>query len=187
MKTIGKKIESDRSDAEADSSAVVLGSLSDAVSQEADEARKSARRSHKKEGQAEPEERLSLPKGALVVMRKSGGLSFGSRTVTVRTDGRIVRSIEAGLEHGAAGRRAASRKQPGRLTRQQLSQLRITLARSGLDQLSQRVGQAAQNPDAYAYEIVARVGRQVRSVEVFDGGIPEPMRPLIRELNSYLG
>ncbi|BCX04883.1 MAG: hypothetical protein KatS3mg053_2821 [Candidatus Roseilinea sp.] len=179
MKTIGKKIESQQP-------GVVLGSLTDEAKETT--AQKPARPSRRKQvTPAEPEERLSLPRGALVVMRKSGGLSFSSRTVTVRTDGRIVRSVEAGPESDAAGRQAASRKQPARLTKQQLSQLRITLAQSGLGQASERVGRGAQPPDAYAYEIVGRVGRKVQSAEVFDGSIPEAMQPLIRELNSYLG
>lgn len=178
MKTIGKKIESDRP-------GIVLGSLADEEEAAPREATHPSRR--KQAAPAEPEARLSLPKGALVVMRKSGGLSFSSRTVTVRTDGRIVRSVEAGLESDAASRRAASRKQPARLTKQQLSQLRITLAQSGLGQASERIGRGAQPPDAYAYEIVGRVGRKVQSAEVFDGSIPEAMQPLIRELNSYLG
>lgn len=178
MKTIGKKIESDRP-------GIVLGSLVDEEEAAPQEATHPSRR--KRAAPAESEEQLSLPKGALVVMRKSGGLSFSSRTVTVRTDGRIVRSVEAGLESDAAGRRAASRKQPARLTKQQLSQLRITLAQSGLGQASERIGRGAQPPDAYAYEIVGRVGRKVQSAEVFDGSIPEAMQPLIRELNSYLG
>ncbi len=180
MKTIGKKIESDQP-------GIVLGSLADEAEKPApQEARRPGH--HKQAAPAESEVKLSLPKGALVVMRKSGGLSFSSRTVTVRTDGRIVRSVEAGPESNAAGRRATSRKQqPARLTKQQLSQLRIILAQSGLDQESARIGRGAQPPDAYAYEIVGRVGRKVQSVEVFDGSIPEAMQVLIRELNGYLG
>lgn len=171
MKTIGKKIEPDLPSA-------VLSSLADEEEAAPQETKRPSRR--KQAAPAEPEARLSLPKGALVVMRKSGGLSFSSRTVTVRTDGRIVRLVEA-------SQRATSPKQPARLTKQQLSQLRITLAQSGLGQASERIGRGAQPPDAYAYEIVGRVGRKVQSAEVFDGSIPEAMQPLIRELNSYLG
>lgn len=179
MKTIGKKIKSDQP-------GTVLGSLADEADKPASQEVKPPNR-RKQAVPAESEARMSLPKGALVVMHKSGGLSFSSRTVIVRNDGRIVRSVKAGPERDAAGRRVASRKQPARLTKQQLSQLRITLAQSGLGQASERVGRAAQPPDTYAYEIVGRVGRKVQSAEVFDGSIPEAMRPLIRELNSYLG
>lgn len=169
MKTIGQKIESERSDVAPGAPAEQAGWL--------------ASPSHRKPATVS-EGGLSLPKSALVVMRKSGGARFSARTVTVRRDGRIVRSIEAGAAGDADDRQRASRKRPVRLTKPQLSQLRILLAQSRLGQASAR---GAQPPDGYAYEIVGRVGRSAQSAEVFDGNIPAAMQPLIRMLNGCLG
>jgi hypothetical protein len=43
-----------------------------------------------------------------------------------------------------------------------------------------------QSPDAYAYEIAARIAGSTYSVEVFDGSIPEQLSPLIQLLTSYM-
>jgi hypothetical protein len=191
MNTIGKKIEPDPATTQADSPDAVLGSLRDDEAKAGGEGEKKTSRApagtHRKaDAPAKPDEPLRLPKGALVAMRKSGGLRFSSRLLIVLRDGRIVRSVEAGAVDAEDDRQSKARRRSSRLTREQLSQLRITLARSGLDQARQS-GRAAQNPDAYAYEIVARVGRKVQSVELLDGSIPEALQPLVRELNGYLG
>jgi len=44
-----------------------------------------------------------------------------------------------------------------------------------------------QNPDAFAYEIVARLARRVYAVEAFQGSIPAPLAPLIQQLNRLAG
>lgn len=192
MNTIGKKIEPDPATTQADSPDAVLGSLRDDEAKASGEGEKKetsrvpAGTHRKADAPAKPDEPLRLPKGALVAMRKSGGLRFSSRLLIVLRDGRIVRSVEAGAVDAEDDRQSKARRRPSRLTGEQLSQLRITLARSGLDRVRQS-GRAAQNPDAYAYEIVARVGRKVQSVELFDGSIPEELQPLVRELNGYLG
>jgi hypothetical protein len=191
MNTIGKKIEPDPATTQAGSPDAVLGSLRDDEAKDGGEVEKKTSRAktgtHRKAGApAKPDEPLRLPKGAFVAMRKSGGLRFSSRLLIVLRDGRIVRLVEAGAVDAEGDRRSRARRRPSRLTREQISQLRITLARSGLDQVRQS-GRAAQNPDAYAYEIVARVGRKVQSVELLDGSIPEALQPLVRGLNGYLG
>jgi len=192
MNTIGKKIEPDPATTRTDSPDAVLGSLRDDEAKASDEgenketSRVPAGTHHKAGAPAKPDEPLRLPKGAFVAMRKSGGLRFSSRLLIVLRDGRIVRSVEAGAVDAEGDRRSKARRRPSRLTREQISQLRITLARSDLDRVRQS-GRAAQNPDAYAYEIVARVGRKVQSVELLDGSIPEALQPLVRGLNGYLG
>lgn len=189
MKTIGKPLDEQPSgtpDPDA-----VLGSLSDAAERQTETPPPPAARTSRRKArygdraaadqpQAASEAPLTLPKGALVVMRKSGGLHFISRQVVVRTDGRIVRT------HDAATPTHKEAKRSNRLSRDELARLRLMLAKSNLAQVAGRVGKATQNPDAYAYEIVARVGRKVQAAEVFDGSIPPELEPLIRRLNSYL-
>ncbi len=118
---------------------------------------------------------LTLPKGALVAMRKSGGLRFTSRTVVVHRDGRVS---------AQGGTRSRNLKPPARLSKTQLSSLKHTVAKSMNAATPKSLGR--QNPDAYAYEIVARVGRRVVTTEVFDGSIPASMAGLIKTLSGHL-
>jgi hypothetical protein len=117
-----------------------------------------------------------LPKGAIVIMRRSGGLRFTSEEVAVHRDGRVTTSRSA--------RAAGAKDKPQKLTPKQLSALRVTLTKSRLDQAERKI--AKQPPDGYAYEIVARVGRKVQTAEVFTGSIPDSLQPLVKELSGYL-
>jgi hypothetical protein len=127
---------------------------------------------------------LRLPRGAFIIMRKSGGLRFTSTEVVVFRDGRVTR---ASTDKTAGGKLAST---PGlKLTAKQVSHLRATIGESDLPGAAKAAKAAAgrnaarPSPDAYAYEIVARVGRRVHSVEVLDGRLPESIKPLIEALN----
>lgn len=123
------------------------------------------------------DEELALPEGAWIAMRKSGGLLFSSREVVVYRDGRVTSTAIGGGRPARAG-------SPRRLTEGQLAALRRTVGQIDFDRLPAHSGR--QGPDAYAYEIVARTGRASRALEVFDGSIPQPLAPLIQQLNQLL-
>jgi hypothetical protein len=177
MKTIGKKIAP--ADAPQPDADTALGSLTDA-SAPAVEPAEPVKTSRKKAVAAE-DAPLTLPKGALVVMRRSGGFRFTSSQVTVQRDGRIARTTT-----DVTARDVKGKAKGPKLTAKQVSDLRVTLAKSGLEQASSKKKTSTQSRDGYAYEIVARVGRKVQSVEVFDGSIPAAMQPLVKQLSGYL-
>ncbi|HEX5692884.1 MAG TPA: hypothetical protein VFX76_22890, partial [Roseiflexaceae bacterium] len=118
------------------------------------------------------DEPLALPRGGLVAMRMSGGFRFSSQEIVVYRSGKIVY------------RQLAPASKLSLQTRQsplsQLVELHVALNNSGMQRLMLPRGR--QSGDAFAYEIVARIGRNVRTVEVFEGSIPESLAPLIREL-----
>ncbi len=116
---------------------------------------------------------LRLPRSALVAMRRSGGFKFRSREVVVYRDGRV------NYDDGESGAR----------TVWTLSDAELAELRSALDQAAWGKLPAAgrQNPDAFAYELVARPTRRVYSAEVFQGSIPASLAPLIQQLNRVAG
>ena len=67
----------------------------------------------------------------------------------------------------------------------QLSELKRAVASSMMAGAAAKSA-GRQNPDAYAYEIVARIDRRVMTAEVFDGSIPGGLARLIRQLSRYL-
>lgn len=121
-------------------------------------------------------EPLRVPRGAFLVLRKSGGLKFSTREVVVFPDGRI--SFDA---------RGVPQKEYNRL-RRVLNDAQVLGLRKLLDQANfwktESVG--AQNPDAFAYEVAARLGQRANSIEVFDGSIPERIKPLLERLEKLL-
>lgn len=126
---------------------------------------------------AEPEhEQLRLPRGAFVGLRKSGGLKFSTREVVVYPDGRV-----------AYDARGVPQKEYTRL-RRALNDGQTMSLRKLLDQTNfwKTEGGGRQNPDAFAYEIAARLGQRSNEIEVFDGSIPESLRPLIELLTKLL-
>jgi hypothetical protein len=162
MDTIGKRIEEEPAEKPAgESDKTVLGSLAGATVDAS--------------LSAPSDVQLALPKGALIAMRKSGGLRFTSRTVVVHRDGQVS---------AQSSTRSRNLRPPARLSKTQLSALKRTVAKSMNAAPPKSLGQ--QNPDAYAYEIVARVGRRVVATEVFDGSIPAEMAGLIKELSQHL-
>ena len=125
----------------------------------------------------EREEALTLPEGAWLAMRKSGGLLFSSREVTVYGDGRVTGSAIG----GGRPQRAAP---PRRLGAAQLAALRRAVEQVNFARLPAAVGH--QGRDAFVYELIARSGRATHAVEVFEGAIPEQLVPLIEQLNRLL-
>ncbi len=118
-------------------------------------------------------DRLTLPRGALVAMRRSGGLKFRSRKVVTYRDGRV--NYDDG-EHGP--------RTVWTLGDAELAELRRALEQANLPKLARSSGR--QNPDAFAYEIVGRPSRRAYAVEAFQGSIPETLKPLIELLNRYM-
>ena len=119
-------------------------------------------------------ENLALPRGAWVAMRKSGGLRFTSREIVVYRDGRVT----------YAGDYTAGQVRTWKLTDTQVSRLHGALAEIDFSHLPPAAGR--QNPDAYAYEIVARIGRRVQRAETFDGSIPDALKPFLRQLGRLV-
>ncbi|MFL5734290.1 MAG: ester cyclase [Chloroflexia bacterium] len=122
------------------------------------------------------EDRLELPDGALVAMRRSGGLRFTSRAIVIYSDGRVV--VDGGSEahQGAAPIR--------KLDDAEMAGLYRALEQAGLDKLPPRIGR--QNPDAYAYELAARLDGEEHLTEVYDVSIPKQLSPLLKLLGQYL-
>jgi hypothetical protein len=119
---------------------------------------------------------LRLPKGAFLAFRKSGGLHFSSRAVVIYPDGRV-----------AFDARGVPQKEYNRL-RRAFNDGQMLSLRKLLDQTNfwktESAGQ--QNPDAFAYEIAARIGQRANEVEVFDGSVPENLTPLLERLTPLL-
>ena len=120
-----------------------------------------------------PADTLRLPRGALVAMRRSGGFKFRSREVVVYRDGRV------NYDDGESGPRTV-----WTLGDAEMAELRGLLDQAGLAKLP---AAGRQNPDAFAYEIVARPARRVYSVEAFQGSIPTSLAPLIQQLGRLAG
>lgn len=122
-------------------------------------------------------EKLQLPLGAFIAFRKSGGLKFSSREIVLYPDGRV-----------SFGGADLSKEVYARATRQlnnaQIFDLRKVLDQAGFFRLQSAAGK--QPPDSYAYEIVARLGSRSNFVEVFDGGIPDALQPLIAKLSALM-
>jgi hypothetical protein len=116
------------------------------------------------------DERLGLPRGALVAFRKSGGLRFTSRGVVVTRRG-WVEPLS-----GTPGRRR-------RITDEALATLERLLLQSGLARLEKRPRSATR--DGYAYEIAAHVGGRLRQVELTDP-VPAEDERLVRALTRLL-
>ena len=66
----------------------------------------------------------------------------------------------------------------------QIARLRKTLEHVNFFRMSSAQGD--QPPDAFAYEIIARAGNRVNSVQVYDGSIPDALMPLIQQLSALM-
>ena len=132
--------------------------------------------SHLNAPQGRPEaQRTPLPRGALVTLVRSGGLVFRTSAVTVYRDGRVTYDAD-----GPGGERERT---AWVLSDAELEELRREIASIDFDAHTFAYGR--QSPDAYAYELVARVGRRVRRLEMSEGSIPADVEPLVRQLASY--
>ena len=116
---------------------------------------------------------LRLPRGALVALRRSGGFKFRSREVVVYRDGRVNYDDDESGPHTV-----------WTLSDAELAELRRALDQANFAKLP---ATGRQNPDAFAYEIVARPARRVYSAEAFQGSIPASLAPLIQLLNRFAG
>jgi hypothetical protein len=120
------------------------------------------------------EDRPRLPRGALVSLRRSGGMIFRTGVVTVYRSGRVT--------YDADGPGAERAKAVWALSEEELAELRRELEAVDFAHLGSG-GRAS--PDAYIYELVARVGRRVRRIELVEGGIPPEVEGLVRRLAAY--
>jgi len=116
------------------------------------------------------EDRLRLPRNALIAYRKSGGLRFTSRGVIVYRNGWVMPL------DGVAGR-------PRRLGPAALARLEGLILRSELTRTPQRTPGATR--DGYSYAIVTRIGRREHAVELNDP-VPAAQARLVRALNALL-
>lgn len=132
--------------------------------------------SHQKAAPA-ADDQLKRPRGALVAMRKSGGIRFTWRLLVVGGDGRVI------YKSNAIGAPDQARV-IGQLDADRLADLQSLIAQT--DFATKAHGTARQNPDAFAYELIARVGRKNVFAEVFEGSIPAALKPLIQQLNRLL-
>jgi hypothetical protein len=121
---------------------------------------------------APADDTLVVPRDALLAFRKSGGLRFTSRAIVVFRNGWVVPVAES------AGAK------PRHLSDAALAALTSLVLRSGLARYGKAA--AAQQPDRYAYQLAARVGRSLRRVELADGAIPADLAPLVRALSRLL-
>jgi hypothetical protein len=143
-----------------------------------------APKSHRKRSSAKPgappalpdDGPLALPRGGLVAMRMSGGFRFSSREIVVFRSGKLA------YRQTAPTSKLAS--QTRQLPLSQLVELHVALKNSGMARLTLPRGR--QSPDTFAYEIVARIGRLVRTIEVFEGNIPTSLASLIQELKQLM-
>ncbi len=118
-----------------------------------------------------------LPLGALMALRRSGGLLFESRAIVVYADGRLTTSTVGGGHAPRTGARA--------LSAAQLARLRRTLDAIDFARL-QAVPVGHSRPDAHAYELALRAGHATLSLEAFEGAVPPTLAPLLTLLNGVL-
>ncbi len=121
------------------------------------------------------DDRLTLPQGAIIAFRQSGGLRFSTREVTVYRDGHVTWR-RTGKLGAAQGER--------HVTPEDVADLQALIKHSNLAERLTPIGR--QNPDGYAYELIARIGRKSKSIEFFDGSVPLEMQPLLARLKALL-
>lgn len=125
----------------------------------------------------EADDRLVLPRGAWIAMRKSGGLLFSSREIAIYPNGQVTTSA-------IGGGRAEHREELPRLSKADLAALRRTVRRIDFRRLP--IVAARQRSDALAYELVIASNRATYEIEATTGTIPKPLAPLIDHLNRIL-
>ncbi len=123
------------------------------------------------------EETLELPEGAIVALRKSGGLRFSTRTLIVYGNGEALYTASRG-----SGLKTQSTALE--LTEAQQLRLRRALARINFSSLPKGPGRAS--PDAYVYEITVHTLGQTHSIEAWDGSIPAALKPVLEQLRRIM-
>ncbi len=121
------------------------------------------------------DDRLKLPRRALIALRQSGGLRFSTREVTVYNDGHLIARRQGKLGAGEGSRR---------ITPAEVAELKELIEQSGLWELPTSIGR--QSPDGYAYELIARVGRKSKAIEFFDGRVPAEVKSLLAQLKPLM-
>lgn len=122
-------------------------------------------------------EPLQLPKGALIAFRKRGGVSASAREIVLYPDGRVsYGGPDLGKEMYA--------HVPRQMNDAQIARLRKTLERVNFFRMTSAPGEPPA--DAFGYEISARAGKRVHAVAVFDGALPDALKPLIDQLNALM-
>ena len=123
------------------------------------------------------DDRLKLARGAFVALRQSGGLRFSTREVIVYHDGRVISRRQGKLD---------AREGSRRITPGEVADLKAAIAHSSLRALPRLTSIGRPSPDGYAYELIARAGRKLKSLELFDGGIPSDVQPLLAQLKTLM-
>jgi hypothetical protein len=119
--------------------------------------------------------KLTLPKGALIAMRVSGGSQSRTREVVIYPDGRLSYSATA-ARTGTRGSRQVNDAQ--------IAQIRRTLEKINFFRMTSVPGEPGG--DALAYEIAARVGTRTHDVKCLTGNIPAALNPLIQQLDTFM-
>lgn len=110
-------------------------------------------------------------------MRRSGGLKFSSQEIYVYPDGRVT--------HAERDLSKEPHARPGRkLNDAQIMRLRRLLSSSGF--FSFKPEPRPQDPDAYVYELAARLGNKSHEIELHTGSIPDALAPLVEMLSQLL-
>ena len=120
---------------------------------------------------------MELPKGALIALRKSGGLKFSSREIVVYPDGRVT--YDGGDTAKSALTRAARR----------MSDAQVVRLRRTLDQINffgMKPPKTQPDPDGFVIEIAARLGGKNNQLEVNAAGIPGALNSLVDQLTILL-
>jgi hypothetical protein len=123
------------------------------------------------------DDRLKLARGAFVALRQSGGLRFSTREVMVYHDGRVISRRQGKLD---------AREGSRRITPGEVADLKAAITHGGLRALPPFASIGRPSPDGYAYELIARAGRILKSLEFFDGSIPSEVQPLLAQLKTLM-
>ena len=122
------------------------------------------------------DERAALPPGALASLHVSGGMAFSQRELVVYDDGRAT--------YAMAGQGRSQPQQSFHLSGEQLSAVRAALA--ALDARAFAGRRASPSPDAYTYEIAARVAGEPAATTASTAFIPPQLAPLLRLLRDLV-
>ena len=123
------------------------------------------------------DDRLTLARGAFLALRQSGGLRFSTREVMVYHDGRVISRRQGKLD---------AREGSRRITSGEVTDLKAAIARSSLHALPRFTSIGRPSSDGYAYELIARADRKLKSLEFFDGSIPSEVQPLLAQLKTLM-
>jgi hypothetical protein len=121
------------------------------------------------------EEPLTLPDGAWIALRRSGGLLFRSDDLVIYPDGRVVTS-------GVGGGRRVRAPRTRRLSAAELEAFRDAVQRANLRRRRARARRPRVSPDAFVTEIVIEDRGTTRAFEVPPGRVPIGLAPLIEQL-----